>query len=573
LNRSLAVWMTAWHKRLNTTMLEFVGLFALAASAGGLIVAVLRPFDSPVRLLLSLVAFCALGVVVFYIAEHFILRQAQKLLNAQEERLRSMATALPDRVVMLDADGRYHAVLHSPYGSAANNLKGGDEGQRVHDIYPPTFADFCVQKVREVIVTNRNQVFEYDFDWQNRHYRFEGRAIPYVDPLTQEPLVIWVSRDITEREQMENRLSEKDKLLHTVFEALPDRTTIFDVDGRYIEILQTAFYDLHELESIRAVRTGDTIHDHFSAEFADFCLRMIRKTLDSGTMQVFDYPSPDHNPPLYFEARTIPFIDPINGAARVLWIARDITARREAAEHRLALALQQEKLEFFQQFVSNITHDLKTPLALIETGLYFVERTEDASSRQIRIDNIHQQVVTLNRMIDDILTIGRLDAMPALNFEDLDVVALLQETVARLQPQSEKKNQRLSTWVAAESVILPASRTELSRALTNLIDNAIKYTPDQGQIEVDVRVKDTEIVIKIRDTGIGIKAENIPRIFDRFYRSDSGRLTASGTGLGLAIVKRIIELHGGRIEVESEAGQGSTFSIYLPVRPAPVSEG
>jgi signal transduction histidine kinase len=145
--------------------------------------------------------------------------------------------------------------------------------------------------------------------------------------------------------------------------------------------------------------------------------------------------------------------------------------------------------------------------------------------------------------------------------------------VRQLRPQSEKKNQRLSTTFTVESIIVPASRSELSRALTNLIDNAIKYTPEYGQVTIDLRVADAVMIIQIHDTGIGIKAENIPHIFDRFYRSELGRMAATGTGLGLAIVKRIIELHGGRIEVESEPGQGTTFSVYLPIPPAPVQKG
>jgi two-component system phosphate regulon sensor histidine kinase PhoR len=372
---------------------------------------------------------------------------------------------------------------------------------------------------------------------------------------------------------MEDRLLESEKLLRSVFQALPDRTMIFDGEGHYVEILQAAHYNADQPQSIRSIQTGDSIGAYFPAEFADFCLKMIRQTLDSGTMQVFDYPSPLHEPPRFFEARTIPFTDPVSGAARVLWMTRDISARHEAEEHRLALALQQEKLDFFQQFVNNITHDLKTPLAGIETGLYFVQRAEDASLRQMRIDNIHKQVVILSQMIDDMLTIGQLDAAPMLNLEDLDLAALLRETVLELQPQSEKKNQQLTAMLAAESVILPASRSELSRALMNLIDNAIKYTPDYGQVEIDLRVEDSEVVIGVHDTGIGIEQEDIPRIFDRFYRGESGRRTALGTGLGLAIVKRIIELHGGRIEVESEPGRGSAFCVYLPLQPAPVQQG
>jgi len=260
----------------------------------------------------------------------------------------------------------------------------------------------------------------------------------------------------------------------------------------------------------------------------------------------------------------VPFRDVRTGTTRVLWISRDMTEQKQAEQQQLELALQREKLEFFQQFVNNMTHDLKTPLTVIETSLYLLQRATNDTHRQQRVDVIHKQLDLLQQMIDDMLMIGRLDVIPQLELETMDYISILEETIAQLRPRVEQKGQQLDILLPADSIVIPTAPNELRRVIVNLIDNAIKYTPTEGHIEIRVYPEKTTIVTEVRDTGIGIQQVDIPHVFERFFRSDNGRSTASGTGLGLAIVHRIVELHGGQIEVESEIGQGTTVRVRLP---------
>ena len=156
--------------------------------------------------------------------------------------------------------------------------------------------------------------------------------------------------------------------------------------------------------------------------------------------------------------------------------------------------------------------------------------------------------------------------------EPVDVGAVAGRVLAALRALAEKKNIRLESDIADVFPALQGDEDRLQSTLTNLVNNAIKFTPRDGRVRVSVRRRGKELVIKVSDTGMGIPKEALPRIFDRFYRVHHPGRHIQGTGLGLAIVKKIVTMHGGRIEVESKVGQGTTFTIHLPVVLATVSE-
>lgn len=226
------------------------------------------------------------------------------------------------------------------------------------------------------------------------------------------------------------------------------------------------------------------------------------------------------------------------------------------------------------EFVANVSHELKTPLTSIKG---FVETLKMSGMENLQdnmrfLDIIEDEANRLYRLINDILSLSELEQKRAsVKKENINVGKTIREVVSMLSAQSDSKKIQLSVNINEDLAALNGESDKLKQMLINLVDNAIKYTPENGKVEVEAfNQKDTQggssVVIKVSDNGIGIPKEHIPRLFERFYRVDKARSRkVGGTGLGLAIVKHIVILFNGRIEVSSAVGKGTEFKIILPV--------
>jgi signal transduction histidine kinase len=223
-----------------------------------------------------------------------------------------------------------------------------------------------------------------------------------------------------------------------------------------------------------------------------------------------------------------------------------------------------------RDFVANVSHELKTPatsLRLLAEGL---EETIDEDPVQARLfaAQLKKETERFSHLITDLLDLARLESEERVeNPAPVDVRGVLMSVLVRMRRVARKKNIILQ-WKrfgrAAQYTVL-GDETQLNSMFTNLVDNAVKYTPPGGRVEVTGDCEGSELVIRVRDTGIGIPEGKLPRIFERFYRVDKARSKETGgTGLGLSIVKHTAENHGGRVTVESTLGEGSTFTVYLP---------
>lgn len=250
-------------------------------------------------------------------------------------------------------------------------------------------------------------------------------------------------------------------------------------------------------------------------------------------------------------------------------VNRDVTLQRQAEQQRIDLAVAQEKNAMLTEFLGNMSHDLRTPLSVINTSLYLLQSYDDPAKRQQKVDTIQTQARLLDRMIQDVLTMSRLEQNPPINFRSHRLDVIIKSILEELRAKAEEKNQSIEWICDAEAPLeVQAYDVDLRRAFINLIDNAIKYTGENGSIKVYVHEESDDAVIEVQDNGIGIHEEDLPLIFDRFYRVAKYRDTGDGSaGLGLAIVKMIIEQHKGSIDVRSTLNEGSTFTVYLPLSP------
>lgn len=228
-----------------------------------------------------------------------------------------------------------------------------------------------------------------------------------------------------------------------------------------------------------------------------------------------------------------------------------------------------------RQFVQDASHELRTPLAAIRTNIEVTEMDPEVSAEEYKdlLTTIKGQTDRLTRLSEDLLLLTREDHDRP-EPEALELAALAREVVRELQPVAQAKNVSLATQ-CAEGLEVETSPDLLYRCVLNLVDNGIKYSGDGSTVTIRTKAEGADAVIEVADNGAGIPAENLNRIFDRFYRVDRGRSRREGgTGLGLAIVREIVESLGGTVSVASVEGHGSQFTIRVPASPpAPSTAG
>ncbi len=223
-----------------------------------------------------------------------------------------------------------------------------------------------------------------------------------------------------------------------------------------------------------------------------------------------------------------------------------------------------------RDFVANVSHELKTPATSLRLLAESLEETIDEDPAQARLfaAQLKRETERLSQLITDLLDLARLESEERVeNPVPVDVRSVLMTVLARMRSVARKKNITLQwkRFGRAAQYTVRGDETQLTSMFTNLVDNAINYTPPGGRVEVTGGMEGSEIVIEIADTGIGIPEGKLSRIFERFYRVDKARSKATGgTGLGLSIVKHVAENHGGRVTVESTLGEGSVFTVHLP---------
>jgi two-component system phosphate regulon sensor histidine kinase PhoR len=224
-----------------------------------------------------------------------------------------------------------------------------------------------------------------------------------------------------------------------------------------------------------------------------------------------------------------------------------------------------------QEFVANVSHELKTPLAIIAASVETLLEggADDASIRGKFLERIAEQAHRLHALILDLLRLARIESeTEAFTREELDVETLVRGCLEKHRTLAEGKRHNLEMTPPGNGqapVLAYADEEAVQQILDNLVDNALKYTPEGGAVRVRWDREGDQVLVEVKDTGIGIAEADLPRIFERFYRVDKARSRElGGTGLGLSIVKHLAQAMQGSVKAESQPGQGSTFTVYLP---------
>ncbi len=337
--------------------------------------------------------------------------------------------------------------------------------------------------------------------------------------------------------------------LKAILSSMSEGVLVVGADRR-ARLANPAFYELFDLSGDVAGRT--VLELLRLPELA----RLVEDTLRLGESQggQIELQSPERRTLLLASAALA------GGERGAVVVFRDTTQLTRVADMR-------------RDFVANVSHELKTPLAAIRG---YAETLRDGAldeppTARRFTERILEQSRRLQALLDDLLTLSRLESVSVSSVsntverEPVDLHAVVHRAVDLLTPAA--RDRRVHLEVRTEPVPqISGDADGLERLVLNLLDNAIKYNRPEGQVDVHLGREDGEILLEVTDTGIGIPAESLPRIFERFYRVDKGRAREEGgTGLGLAIVKHVAQGHGGQVDVESRMGKGTTFRVRLPV--------
>ncbi len=397
---------------------------------------------------------------------------------------------------------------------------------------------------------------EFRYQHQDGSYRWiEGVASNFLAEASIEAIVANY-RDITERRLAEERLQQLAEIVESSDDAIIGTT----LDG-IITAWNPGAEQLYGYTAAEALG----LHVAFLVPPDRLDERMqLQQRLEQGEhiAQFETVRLAKDQTPVDVALTMSPIKDALGRITGVSTIAHDITDRKRAAQQALELAIEKERVQVLAEFVRNASHDFRTPLSVINTSLYLLGKTVEPNKQHQRLHTIEQQTSRLTRLVEGLLTMTRLDFGGEYEFESLDLNRLVRLIADQACPSSHPQ---LILDLTEEPLLIHADEAELRRALTEVVANALLYTPDDGTVTVHTYRHNGDIVAEIRDTGIGIGEEDLPHIFERLYRADKARsVQTGGIGLGLSIAKKIVEAHGGGIAVASTLGAGSAFTITLP---------
>ena len=354
------------------------------------------------------------------------------------------------------------------------------------------------------------------------------------------------------REKLSDTLSEitgeKNKL-STILEYMADGLVAIDLDGGIIHVNPAARTILELDPADPLPKDYDALMGHISDNIS---LDRIKGNCEiHGAQDVFSYGSS------IFAIHYDRFKDEDGEDIGIIILIQDITER--------------QKLEDMQRdFVANVSHELKTPLTTIKSYTETLKdgAVDDPEMARSFLDIVDNEADRMNRLVKDLLQLSRLEQrQERMNYLEVNIVSLVRQCMVKVEMTAQQKGHQLNALFDEKmNIRVLMDRDRMEQVILNVLTNAIKYTPDGGRIDVDIDSDGRNVQIIVSDNGIGISEEELPRIFERFYRVDKARSRKmGGTGLGLAITKQIVEEHQGTITAESTLGKGSKFIITLRV--------
>lgn len=474
-----------------------------------------------------------------------------------EKRLRSVLESSPDAITVTDLSGEIVDCNQETLNLHGFSSKGELIGKSALDLIAKDNRRRAAKNMEKTLKVDRVKNIEYVcLTKDGREFPVELSASVLRDASGNPTHFIGITKDITKRKEAEEELRRSEERFRTLFEFAPDACVLFDTEGNFVDGNKAAEKLLgYTLEEV----LGKNLFDLgvFSHEDIECVLENLMKTANgqpSGPDEfVLKRKDGDR---ISVETRTLPMN--IEGRDMIYAIARDITLRKQAEEAK-------------DRLISNISHELRTPLTSIHGYVHFLlsgKMGEFSEEQKKALEIIAEESDRLRGLIDNFLDLMTIDAEGLkMDVNEISLPRVIDSLTSSMEMELEKKEISLSKDFSPDLDPIVGDEAKLRQALSNLLGNAIKFTPSGGAIQITAKKDDKAMVVEVADTGMGIIPEDLPHVFERFYQADSSSTRGfGGAGLGLAICKEIVEAHGGRIEVESEIGKGSVFRVVLPLK-------
>jgi PAS domain S-box-containing protein len=436
---------------------------------------------------------------------------------------------------------------------------------RVQDFFFPEDQRFILEEFFPRVLSEGRAETEIRF----RHFK-TGAAVWMIYDVfflrgqNGEPVgLATVSRDITERKLAEKTAADAHALIQSIIDNTPSLVYAFDQDGRFL-LANKSVAEL--LNATPQQLVGRRRLAFMTKQDADWHEANDRKVFEAGTALEFEEHSELKNRSITWLTHKFPLRDSKGQIYGVAGVSTDVS-HLKLLEETMRDAEQRK-----DEFIATLAHELRNPLAPIKNAVYVLEgihRKDQGDQRGERlIGIIKRQVDHLVRLVDDLLEVTRITTGKfTLRQELVELGAIVHDAIEGSEPLLIAQKHKLELSLSEQPLFLRADPTRLSQVLTNILNNAAKYTPPGGKIVLSTRKRGSEAVISVQDNGIGILPEMQNKIFDLFSQSHRavGR-EQGGIGVGLSIARKLVEMQGGRIEVHSEgAGHGSEFVIFLPL--------
>ncbi len=351
--------------------------------------------------------------------------------------------------------------------------------------------------------------------------------------------------DITKRKQVEAALQESEAKNRALLNAIPDMIFRNRRDGTYLDYHAPNQNDLAVAPS---AFLGKKVLDVLPPAMAQQSMYHIERALQTGETQVYKYPLAIGDSTRHYEARMV-----VSGPDEVLTIVRDISEQTR---------LEQMKSDF----INRAAHELRTPLTttIMMANLIQEGGAEEELRRYWMI--LNTELERQRNLVEELLKMGRLESDTFLfSIAPLDLAVTLEEALKAIAPLANAKPLRVSVEIAPQLPLVNGDKSSLQQVFVNLLNNAVKFTPSGGAIRLLAFSGLGGVMVQVHDTGIGIPPEDLPHLFSRFFRASNATLNEiPGSGVGLYTVKAIVEKLGGRVRVESQLNQGTTFEVWLP---------
>ncbi len=500
--------------------------------------------------------------------------------RAEEERqlLASIVENSPDYIGVADAEGK--PVYVNRAGMALVGLD--DLAQVRRSALPDYFFPEQWAFLAEVVLPTTQRDGRWSGELTFQHFK-TGAAIPVLsavfrvdDPATGKPInLATVTRDITERKRAEEQLRENERRLRFVMDSMPQKifTATPDGDVDYFNPQWSRFTGL-SFEQIRDWGWTQFIHPDDVAEN----VRVWKHAVATGEPFQFEhrFRSADGEYRWHL-SRAVALTD--DGGRVLMWVGSntDIHEQRQTANELRRLAADLSEADRRKdEFLATLAHELRNPLAPIRNGLQVMRRAGGDSQAVARVrDMMERQLGQMVRLVDDLLDVSRITrGKLELRKEQVELAAVLGSAVETSRPLIEAAGHRFTVTLPPAPVYLDADLTRLAQVVSNLLTNSAKYTERGGRIRLTAERQGDEAVVTVEDTGVGIPADMLPKVFEMFTQVDRSLEKAQGgLGIGLTLVKRLVGMHGGTVEARSEGyGKGSEFVVRLPVAAAVPAE-